>query len=108
MRALPRSIRLLGQVIPVTSVAGLTHDNEDCHGLYEPDGPYIRINRADGNERKRATLVHECMHAMFNAGQLSAHPADDEEEMVSRLSPILLSWMRENRLTIEYLLESGT
>jgi Zn-dependent peptidase ImmA (M78 family) len=109
MRQLPRTIKLLGQVIPVTSVAKLTvEDVGECYGAYDPGVPRISIDRASGNERKRATLVHECMHAMFNAGQLASQPADDEEELVSRLSPILLSWMRENRLTIEYLLESGT
>lgn len=107
MKALPRTIRLLGQVISIVSVPNLSHDNEGCHGLYEPDLPRISINRGDGNERKRATLTHESLHAMFNAGALSAAPADDEEELVSRLAPILLSWVRENRAVIEYLTETS-
>jgi len=108
MRALPRSTRVLGQVIPVTSVPGLTHGDEQCHGLYSPEGPSIRINRDDGNERRRSTLMHESLHAMFNAAALSACPADNEEEMVTRLAPILLSWLRENRLVVEYLKETAT
>ena len=107
MRALPRSVKLLSQVIPVASIAHLSHENEECHGLYSPDGPSISVNRADGSERKRATLVHESLHAMFNASQLGAQAADDEEELVARLAPILLSWMRENRPMVEYLLETG-
>ncbi len=108
MRALPRNIRLLGQVIPVVDKLNLEHEGGKCHGLYEPGAPRISIDRVDGHERKRATLVHESLHAMFNAAALSAAPADDEEELVSRLAPILLSWIRENRIMVEYLRESAS
>ena len=105
MRALPRSVILLGQVIPVYAKTGLELEGDGCYGLYSPDMPSISIDKGSGNERKRATLVHECLHAMFNVGALGSEPADNEEELVARLAPLLLSWMRENRTMIEYLLE---
>lgn len=92
----------------------LIHDNESgdeddrfhrAYGVYDPAGPIIWLDTASGPERMKATLVHESLHALINAAHMAMDPAD-EEEMVGRLAPIILDFIRVNRGAVAYLQEN--
>ena len=110
MRRQPKFLRILGQRIAVTTVVGLTHEDEEddhahrAYGVFDPAEPSIAMDKDMGSERRKVTLVHEGLHAMLNTAKLDS--VEDEEELVGRLSPILLDFIRANRGAIAYLQES--
>ena len=105
MRPTPRSTNVMGKVIPIAQIAKLDHKGDDCYGIYDPDYPIISITKEMGHERRCETLLHECLHAIFNATYIGSSLAEHEEEVVQRLAPALLSWLRANRPLIEFLTE---
>jgi len=113
LRRLPKFIRLLGHKVLVSVVPDLTHDNGDeddehrhfrAYGVYDPAGPLIWLDQANRSERMKSTLVHEALHAMLNIAHIDE--VQNEEELVSRLGPLVLDFIRANRGTIAYLQES--
>lgn len=110
MRRAPKHVRILSQRIAVEFVEGLTHEGDDdehahrAYGVFDPGVPGIALDKASGPERTKVTLVHECLHAMLNTSKLDE--VEDEEELVGRLAPVLLDFIRANRGAIAYLQES--
>lgn len=55
---------------------------------------------------ERDTLMHEAMHAIFNMTGLDSIFSDvDAEDYVSRLTPAILTLLRDNPGLVEYLTE---
>ncbi|MBA3583915.1 MAG: hypothetical protein H0W36_05190 [Gemmatimonadetes bacterium] len=113
MRRLPRFIRVIGHKVGVGVIKDLTHDNGDeadahqfhrAYGVFVPDGPLIWLDKGNGPERMKSTLVHEALHAMLTVAHIEE--SSDEEELVGKLAPILLDFIRANRSAISYLQES--
>ena len=109
MRRLPKFVRIMGQRMLITVVPDLVHKgtgdehDERAYGVFYPDDPGIWLDKANGAERTKVTLVHECLHAMLNTSQFYDLP---EEEVVSRMAPLLLDFIRANRGAIAYLQEN--
>lgn len=112
MRRLPRSVRIMGQRIGIVRAENLTYtvhedDIESHHhgawGIFEEYGPVISIDVTAGPERQKVTLVHEVMHAAINTAHIDE--VTNEEDLVTRLSPVLFDIIRNNRGLIAYLQE---
>lgn len=116
-RRLPKSIRVMGTRIGVGVIEQLTipadheHPVEEgesadphrAYGVYEGDLPIIWLDKDSGPERTKVTLVHESLHAMLNIARIDS--VNGEEELVSRLAPVLFAWLRENKAAVAYLQE---
>lgn len=113
MRRLPRSIRILGHRVGIVGVPNLTYEvhaagdvsahHHDAWGLYEEYGPIISIDTTGGPERQKVTLLHEVLHAGINVAHIDE--VKNEEDLVTRLSPVLFDIIRNNRGLIAYLQE---
>lgn len=114
-RRLPRSIRVMGQRIGIVPVTGLTYvqhtdeDDPNAHhyqawGLFEESGPIISIETAAGPERQKVTLVHEVLHAALNTAHITDF-SEGEEDIVTRLAPVLFDIIRNNKALVAYLQE---
>lgn len=115
MRRLPKFLRIGGFRLPVVVVDNLTfevegHGDEDVHamrayGLFDPNQLDISIDRANGIERTKGTLMHEVLHVAINVARLQM-PHEDEEEFVSRMAPLMLDFLRQNKAAVSYLQEN--
>lgn len=116
MRRLPRSIRVLGMrigIVPTQNLTYVFHADENDHdghhhnafGLFEEDGPIISIEVGTGvgPERQKVTLVHEVLHAALNVAHIQE--VANEEDLVTRLSPVLFDIIRNNKGLVAYLQE---
>lgn len=115
MRRLPSVVRIGGFRLPVIKVENLTfevegHGDEDverhrAYGLFDPNQMDISLDPANGAERLKGTLVHEVLHVAINVARLQM-PHEDEEEFVSRMAPLLLDFLRQNKAAVAYLQEN--
>lgn len=111
MRRLPKFLRIGGMKVGVLVLPQLVHEAEDgthahrAYGVFDPGAPLIWLDTESGPERRKATLVHETLHAILNTARMEL-AADDEEQMVGRMAPLVLDFIRTNRGAIAYLQES--
>ena len=110
MRHMPRVVRLLTQRIIVSKKAKLYLEEDGHHsaawGLFHTAGPSIEIAEGMGIDRQKVTFLHENLHLMLDVSQLDRlFEGGAEETLVGLLSPIMLSWMRENPAAMAYLME---
>lgn len=109
MRALPRFLRIASQRVQVRRYAHLYRELEEGHheplfGSFDTGAMEICLVRDMSPERQRLTLLHEVMHFAWSIARL---PDDEEveEAAVARLTPLLLSFLRDNPKAVEYLQE---
>lgn len=104
----PRFISILSQRVRVERPShiqlGEEHQHAQAWGLYDGGQPVILIAQGQGHDRERNTFMHENLHLLWDMAGITASE-DVEEDVVNRLSPLLLSWLRENKRAVEYLLE---
>lgn len=65
---------------------------------------YVSLDQTVRNQQE--TFVHESLHAVFDVTGLAYEMKDQpemEEELVRRLSPMLLAWLRENKGMVAWL-----
>jgi hypothetical protein len=114
MRRLPKFIRIAGLKHGIGKVRNLSIAADDgvadehlhrCYGTFEPGGPLIWLDAENGPERDKATLVHEVLHAVISTAHIDIDN-DTEETLVSRMSPLVLDFIRANRGAIAFLQES--
>jgi Zn-dependent peptidase ImmA (M78 family) len=107
-----RSVRILGQKVDIKVVTDLHHDNgrdtKPALGTYSNTNSLIELDSAQQPERMRVTLLHETLHGLLDGGGIddllcSIHD-DLDEQVVGRLAPLLLSWLRENPPALAYIL----
>ena len=112
-----RSVRILGQRVSVRLVEHLQnpnlvadHDDHEVLGAWTSMHSLIRLNSNMAPERMRITFMHENIHALMDAGgidtQLASINDDLEEELVGRLAPLFVSWLRENPAAVTYIRET--
>jgi hypothetical protein len=96
-----------------------SHAKEDAdahghpaYGVYDERNQSITLDAHLPFERRRETFVHENLHAMFSAGSLdtvlNGEAVGLDEHIISVLSPILLSWMRDNPRAVAFVSETQT
>jgi hypothetical protein len=106
----PKFVTLLSQKVPIYKTERIEWKPDDgsktevYYGLFQPDGPSIHIAIGMGPEKQRQTFVHENLHLMLEVAGL-ADAYDSDEKLVTRLAPVLLSWIRENPAAMAYLQE---
>lgn len=110
MTALPKTVRIAGQRVKVKQYNELRKDNPDgrseaLFGAFENGPMEISIVRGVAPERERLTFLHEAMHFLWSVGRFD--DCHDEEAFVSRSTPLLLSFIRENPHAITYLQETS-
>ena len=77
---------------------------EGAVGLTLSDQLEILVSREQVDDRMRATLIHEVIHACADLADLG--DTSTEEQWASRLGPILLQVLRDNPHLVEWLLEN--
>lgn len=119
---LPLHVWLLSQRIDVEAVPNLhcpdegdPEPGEETHlhrayGVYNENEQTITLDDGMRFERMRETFLHENIHAMLAIGQLDSLLTGQDaegldEHVVSVLSPIMLSWMRDNPEAVSFLQE---
>lgn len=61
----------------------------------------IRVDDNIKMERQRVCLMHEVLHGVF---ELVGHNPDNEEQLITAISPALLEALRRNKEMTEFLL----
>lgn len=91
-------VRLDGDGLTAAGVeAGLRLSGLTRHSSLE-----ILVDPDLASTEERETVLHEVLHALFSLTRMSG---EDEEETISRLSPVLLDLLRRNPRLIAYLVE---
>ena len=86
-------------VDPVPFRARAEHDGDD--GYVNHDRGEMVIRPDMGICRQQETVMHEVMHAVWH---MSGLPRKDSEEVVKRISPLLLDTLRRNPHLRDFLL----
>lgn len=108
---MPRRTTILGQRIWVQMHKNLAVEHPsvvgehiDLLGLCDGDAQRIRIDPAQGPDKLRETYLHEHLHAMIGLVGMRDDLQDGvEEDIVKRLAPILLLFLRENPRVYTFL-----
>ena len=107
----PGSVNIASVQMPVRYVEAdsLIHDTEDGHehtilGFFYSEDLLIEIKDGLTPERERFVLTHEILHSILELSNLATlFEHLDEENLVSRLTPFVLSFIRENPDVVAYL-----
>jgi hypothetical protein len=103
---LPRTIRLASQTVRVERAShiqlGEEHEHAQAWGLYDGAQPLILVASGQGHDRERNTFLHENLHLLWDIAGIGD---EYEEDIVNRLAPLLLCWLRENPRAVAYLTE---
>lgn len=107
---MPRIINFLTTKVKIDLVAELNHEDDEGHasaawGIFDPHDISITMQKGLSFSRERSTFLHENLHLIFGVGGMDE--VTSEEQLVTRMTPILLSWMRENPRAVAYLLEKS-
>lgn len=94
MKKLPTRIKIGPYTYKIKQVSNLEVNRVQYLGLHDHSSLTITINKDAAIEVKLATLVHECLHAIFNLTEIET---DKEERIVSRLTPALIDFFRTNK-----------
>jgi len=99
----------MGQRFTVTMVENLRVSSECGHldilGLCDSDAQKIVLESLQGPDKLRETFLHEHLHAMVNlAGLRDVLTEDKDEDVIKRLTPILLQFLRDNPAVYAFLI----
>ena len=100
---MPRRTRIMGQKFTVgvhkyLAVEHPVHPGQTLEvlGLCDNDAQMIALDPEQGPDKLRETYLHEHLHAMIGLAGMRDMLGDNEEEVVKRISPILLQFLRDN------------
>ena len=83
-------------------------EDDGAFGKLLKKGQKILVQRAQAPDCERDTVLHETMHAiLFHTGTLSGMnwTSDQEEAIVSAITPLLLDTLQRNPKLVSYLTE---
>jgi hypothetical protein len=107
-RRLPKSIRIASHRIGIGKAENLHHhDHNDgsvakAYAVSDLDDLFIWLDDQLGPERQKVSLLHEVLHMGLGVARIDI---DNEEEFVTKLAPMLFSFLRENKAAVAYLQE---
>ena len=107
MKKITRQIKIGPYMFEVKHVPDLR--DEDGKKLYgRHDGTYkvIEISSRQCEDMKRETVIHECLHAIIDVTGLDVKGL--EESYVTAMSPVIMSWMRDNKKMVKWILNEDT
>ena len=109
-KRMPRAIRIVGQRYKVQQQANLhVQDHNDeaptgVDGLMDTTHQIMMIDPTIGSDRLREVFLHESLHAMVNAAGLHRDILEGrDEQVIKRLAPILLDFLKANPQVYTYL-----
>lgn len=80
------------------------NSDEELYGHCSPSTQVITIADGIPKERQQAVVIHECLHALLELSGIAVD-GDQEETFITKMSPIILMWMKDNPKLIKYLTE---
>lgn len=103
----PRVYRVMGQRFQVKLYAHIKYEDKDgvVLGLTKSDEQEVHLATHNiGPDRARETYLHELLHVVFNFAAIDRGlDMAIEEDIIKRVSPILLQALRDNPRVCEYL-----
>jgi hypothetical protein len=105
MKNPPASVRIAGMLYKVAQRSAAWSEEKDVDALCHPQSQLIELNRTLAGERKAMILLHEVLHACWDAADLS-EDGDEEEQVVARISRALYVTLRDNPKLIEFIQNS--
>lgn len=87
--------------------AASVDQEESLSGQCKPDKQRLLVHPDLAPEQMRATVIHECLHAMFESSGLRAAGVESniEEAIVSSFEALLLRFIRDNGALVDWLYE---
>lgn len=77
-------------------------------GAFGPDDGHILLDANQHDEVARDTLLHECLHAVWNQTHLKKRYSEKaEEEIIWCLAPRILALLRDNPVLLRFLTDGG-
>lgn len=102
---LPKSIKVGPYNYKVGEVVGLiSEENDEVLGYCRPYEQIINIEKNSTSERKKVVIIHELLHAMFEVINTDL-AGDKEEQLITVLSPVFYSLLRDNPKLVNYIME---
>lgn len=103
MARLPKKVKIGPYIYDVeiqdTPVAG----DKACLAYQDFDRQVLAIKKDTKPAVKRMAVVHESMHAMYDLAEFQEGVLYSEEEVVSRLSPLIVQFIQDNPKLMEYI-----
>jgi hypothetical protein len=93
---IPESIKIGAKTLQVRVQHYLSDDGELGNCL--PNQGLIRIENLQPEDEKEETLLHEILHCCCSFAGIQDDEKLTEEELISRISPILYTVLKENKL----------
>lgn len=99
----------MGQRFAVRTVAHMIHDHEGhpsttLLGQTDRDAQEIILSTSVGDDKAREVYIHEVLHTMTGLTGLTTNLSfAEEEDLVNRMAPVLLQFLRDNPTVYTYL-----
>jgi hypothetical protein len=91
---LPETVKVGHLLIKVIPIDQREADSIGADGLFSYRHAVMRINIEQHPSQLVETFLHECLHAIWAVAAFCSK--DDEEDIVTRLSPLLLTLFVDN------------
>lgn len=88
---IPKTIKVGAKTYKV-ELTEMLHENGSC-GVTHPDLGVIQLSDKLPKDELEITFLHEVLHACWNFAGISR---ENEEEVITQLSPILYTVLKEN------------
>jgi hypothetical protein len=100
---MPSSFKIMGQRYAVKTYAHIADEaGEALNGDIDHDFHVVRMAEHQADVEKQETLLHEVLHGVFRKAGFKTEN-DEHEDVVNRLSPILLQFLKENPAVYTFL-----
>lgn len=74
-------------------------------GCTYPEMGEIHYGKDQDKAHQRETVLHESLHTLMDITQMRSQSKDEQEAIVSALSPLLYMMLRDNPKFVDWLLE---
>lgn len=102
----PSKIKIGPRTYDIKYVEDLrSEDDKQIHGQCHPDELTISLHTGQKKNTEQDSVMHEVLHGIFNLIHL--HMPDLEENIVCRMSPVLLGVIKENPKLVRYLVSES-
>lgn len=96
----PKQAMILGRRYRIEFVEKVDDDNN--FGEHDCATQHIKVKASITDDLKKATVLHECLHAIDDALGLEL-----TEDDVQKLEGGLFAWMRDNKKIVRWILHTG-
>lgn len=80
---------------------------QGCYGIHDYTEQNIAIKNGLQPSVEKNTVIHELLHALLYQCHFDFEKGITEEELVSRLSPVLTTLLIDNPKLVNYLMTKG-